>query len=86
MIASSWFGEVNNMATNLTREWLKAAQTILKQTGNVQLNPEDEGYAEHLKAIVWKAVRAFRRGYLEFAEEIKSERAKTPSTPPASST
>jgi len=67
------------MATNLTREWLKAAQTILKQTGNVAINPEDEGYADQRKAIVWKAVRAFRRGYLEFAEEIKAERAKKPS-------
>jgi hypothetical protein len=69
-------GEVEDMATNLTREWLKAAQTILKQTGNVQLNPEDEGYAEQRKTIVWKAVRAFRRGYLEFAEEIRQERSE----------
>lgn len=70
------------MATNLTREWLKAAQTILKQTGNVSMNPEDEGYAEHRSKIVWRGVRAFRRGYMKFAEAIKNGEADKPEHDP----
>lgn len=63
------------MAANLMREWRKVGRAILKQTGNVQVNPDDPGYARLRARIVWKAVREYRREYIRFKLDVKSKDA-----------
>lgn len=70
------------MAANLMREWRKVARVVLKQTGNVRLNPEDPGYAALRAKVVWNATRAYRREYLAFKTDVREGRADKPENDP----